>query len=104
MMKQMQQAQANAMQNAMQMQTKLAETVIEGTAGGGAVKISISGAHELKSVEISQDVVDSQDKEMLEDMVQAAFEDALGKIAKANQDAMSQALGGLQIPGMPGMI
>lgn len=96
LMKQMQKVQADAMK----IQEDLAGTTVEGTAGGGAVKITLNGAHAVQKVEISPEVIESQDKEMTEDLVKAALEDAHSKVAELAQAAMSKAMGGLQVPGL----
>lgn len=96
LMKQMQQVQADAQK----VQEKMASAEVEGSAGGGAVKVVLTGGYDIKSVSISPDALADVDHELLEDMVKAAFEDALGKIQEMTQEAMSSALGGMQIPGL----
>jgi nucleoid-associated protein EbfC len=84
--------QAMAMQQQlMEAQAQAAEQVVMGAAGGGKVRISMAGTGEVLSVAIDPEVVDPTDVEILEDLVLAAFRDALAKV----QDIQSQAMGGL---------
>ena len=78
----------------------LAEFRVEGSAGGGAVKVIVTGKRDIVSIEIQADVVDPADVEMLQDLVLAAVGDALQKAKKAEEDRMGRITGGLQIPGM----
>jgi len=90
-------------QSLMDVQEKLGEEIVEGTAGNGAVVIQMTGKHEVKDIKINPDAVDEDDLEMLEDMLLAAFNTAL---EKANQHAatrMNDVTGGLQIPGLDGL-
>ena len=93
--------QANQMQMKMKkMQEELATRTYDGTSGGGAVKITVSGDSQVKAVTISPDVMSAGDVEMLQDLIQAATNDAL-KVAKETSDKeMSKITGGMQIPGM----
>ena len=70
------------------------------TAGGGAVKVTETGKMELTKVEISPEVVDPEDVEMLSDLVIAAANEALRAAAKEKEDIMESISGGLNIPGM----
>ncbi|MEE0868926.1 MAG: YbaB/EbfC family nucleoid-associated protein [Ruminococcus sp.] len=70
------------------------------TAGGGAVKVTVTGKMELTKVEISPEVVDPEDVEMLSDLVIAAANEALRAAAKEKEDKMESISGGLNIPGM----
>jgi DNA-binding YbaB/EbfC family protein len=96
MMKQAQALQAN-MQKA---QAEIALLEITGEAGGGMVKITINGRHEARRVQI-EPAVFGDDREMLEDLLAAAFNDAVHKLEAASQAKMSSLMGGLQLP--PGM-
>ena len=73
---------------------------IEGSAGGGGVKVIATGAQEIIEIKINPEVVDSGDIEMLEDLVLVAVKDALEKSKKLMESKMSQITGGLSIPGM----
>lgn len=90
--------QAQRMQRQMEeAQKNLEEQEYTGTAGGGAVEITISGKQEIKSVKISPDAVDPEDVETLEDLIAAAFNGAEEKLAEASQKSMGQfgSLGGI---------
>ena len=67
-------------ERAMKAQQDLAEQVVDGTSGGGAVSVSITGGLEVQSLKIAQEVVDPEDVEMLEDLVTAALNEALQKV------------------------
>ena len=69
-----------------------------GTAGGELVKVTVTGKHLLKSVEIKKEVVDPDDIEGLQDLIIAAANQALEQIDKTNQEKISSITGGLQLP------
>jgi DNA-binding YbaB/EbfC family protein len=96
MMRQAQALQAN-MQKA---QAEIALLEVTGEAGGGMVKITINGRHEARRVQI-EPAVFGDDREMLEDLLAAALNDAVHKLEAASQAKMSSLMGGLQLP--PGM-
>ncbi|HEV2360619.1 MAG TPA: YbaB/EbfC family nucleoid-associated protein [Acidimicrobiales bacterium] len=77
-----------------------AEEVVEGTSGGGAVRVSVTGDLQFQAVSIDRGVVDPDDVSMLEDLVLAALHDAVDKVAALNQDAMGQ-MGALGMSGLP---
>ena len=81
-------------QDALKAKEELDNTVFEGTASGGLVKVEITGAYEMQSIKIDPSVVDSDDVEMLEDLVVAAFNYAKTKIEEAQGSKMG-AFGGL---------
>lgn len=97
--------QAQEMQKKVQqMQDKLGEMEIEGSAGGGLVKIKVTGKGEAKKAEIDKSLLDSSDadaNEVLGDLVVAAFNDAKKKAESAMNDEMGKLTGGLNLP--PGM-
>lgn len=70
------------------------------TAGGGEVKVTVTGKMELTKVEINPEVVDPEDVDMLADLVMAATNEALRAAAKEKEDKMESISGGLNIPGM----
>ncbi|MGB9857999.1 MAG: YbaB/EbfC family nucleoid-associated protein [Dictyoglomaceae bacterium] len=80
---------------------ELAQTLVEGTAGGGMVKIVLSAKEEVKEVKISPEVVDKNDVEMLEDLVAAALRDALTKAKEVSAQKMGSLTEGLSLP--PGL-
>ncbi|MGQ0625489.1 MAG: YbaB/EbfC family nucleoid-associated protein [Sporichthyaceae bacterium] len=76
-------------------QAELANTVVTGSAGGGLVRASVSGAGELVALEISPEAVDPEDTETLADLVLAAVRDANRAMAAAQEQAMGSMVGGL---------
>jgi DNA-binding YbaB/EbfC family protein len=96
LMKQAQQMQAN-MQQA---QEELANIEVNGEAGGGLVKVVMTGRHDVKRVSIDESLM-QDDKEMLEDLLAAAVNDAVRKVESANQEKMAAVTGGMSLP--PGM-
>ena len=97
MMKQVQQLQAN-MQRA---QAEIASMEVTGEAGGGMAKVVMTGKHEVRRVTLDPSLLSGDDKDMLEDLVAAAINDAVQKVEKASQAKMSALMGGMQLP--PGM-
>jgi DNA-binding YbaB/EbfC family protein len=81
-------------------QAELAEVTVEGTAGGGAVVIVLTGTQEIKDVRIQKDAVDPEDVETLQDLVLAAFSDALAKSREVAAQRLGAVTGGLKLPGM----
>ena len=94
--------QAQEMQAKMEaMQTKLAEYEDSGAAGGGMVRVTLNGKGEVRGVKIDPALVSSNDVEVLEDLIVAAFNDAKGRIEAHVNEEMSKLTGGLNLP--PGM-
>src|SRR5215831_2390890 len=96
-------SQANQLQE--EVQKKLAQTVVEGTAGGGAVTATMNGKKQLLKIRIEPSAVVSlgggaPDVEMLEDLVVAAVNDAGRKADDAIQSSVQGMLGGLNLPGL----
>ncbi len=81
-------------------QEEMAEKTIEGSAGGGMVTVVANGRQEVMSIKIEPEVVNADDVEMLQDLVQAAVNDALRKSQEMVQEEMAKITGGLKIPGM----
>jgi nucleoid-associated protein EbfC len=96
LMKQAQQMQ----ENMKKLQESLALMEIEGQAGSGLVKVVMTGKHEVKRVTIAPNLL-SEDKDMLEDLVVTAINDAVRKIEATTQEKMAAATAGLPLP--PGM-
>jgi nucleoid-associated protein EbfC len=96
LMKQAQALQAN-MQKA---QAEIAQLEVTGESGGGMVKVTMSGRHEVKRVQIEPSVI-GEDREMLEDLIAAAINDAVHRADAASQAKMAGLMGGMQLP--PGM-
>lgn len=86
-----------------QAQQELAETTLEATAGGGAVRVVITGAQEIRSVEIDPSAVDPDEVEMLQDLVVTAINEAIGRSKQLERDRMGAIAGGMGLPGMPGL-
>ena len=99
-------AQAQQMQDQLAAnQAQAAATFVEGTAGGGLVKITVSGAMEFTKVVIAPDAIDPSDPEMLEDLVLAALHDACVKVMAIQQEAVGGlGLGAVDIGGISGML
>ena len=88
--------QAQKMQKQMEETTKaLEESTYEATAGGGVVKVVVSGKKEVVSVHLEEEVVDPDDIEMLEDLIVAATNEALRKMEEDSQEKMGKVTGGL---------
>lgn len=88
--------QAQKMQRQMEeAQKELEEKEISATAGGGAVEVTVSGKREITKIKLSEEVVDPEDIEMLEDLVMAAANEALRMADEANAEVMSKMTGGL---------
>ena len=88
--------QAQRMQRQMEESQKELETKeFQASAGGGAVTVTVSGSKEIKAVEISKEVVDPDDVEMLQDLIVAAVNEALSQVEAANQEVMGKVTGGL---------
>ena len=83
-------------------QEKLGEVTVEADAGGGMVKVKANGKRELISIDIDKDVIDPEDKEMLEDLVVAGVNKALDKAEAAAKEKMQDAYKGMMPGGMPG--
>ncbi len=95
---------ANLMQQAQKMQEglkkaqdELAETQVQGESGGGLVKITMTGKRMVLKVEIDESLV-KEDRDMLEDLVGAAVNDAVNKVAVLKQEKMSGLTGGFDLP------
>ena len=94
--------QEKAMQEKMaEMQKKIEETEIEGSSGGGAVKIVMNGKHEVKNLFIDPSIVNSDEKEVLEDLIIAALNDVNKKISENTNDQLGSISGGMGLP--PGL-
>jgi DNA-binding YbaB/EbfC family protein len=83
-----------------QMQRKMQELRVEGSAGGGMVKATMSGSKELISVVIEKEAVDPNDVEMLQDLVVAAVNEATRKVDEEMQSSLGAMTGGMKIPGL----
>lgn len=92
-------AQAQKMQRDMeQAQTEIAMLRVEGTAGGGLVKLTLGGDHRIYGLEIAKDVIDPDDAEGLADLITAAYNQANEAIEEQSAARMSKATGGVKLP------
>jgi DNA-binding YbaB/EbfC family protein len=97
LMKQAQQMQEN-LQKA---QEEIAQVEVDGESGGGMVRETMTGRHEERRVTIDPSLFDDGDREMIEDLVAAAINDAARKVEQATQEKMAGVAGGMNLP--PGM-
>ena len=95
----MKQAQ-KAMEQVQKVQDELAAARVEGTAGGGMVRVEANGQGQVESVTIDPQVVDPDDVEMLQDLVVSAVRDAIQKAEQMKEERMKQITGGMGLPGM----
>lgn len=90
--------QAQKMQeNLKKAQEEIKQIEVTGEAGGGLVRVTLTGAHEARRVSIDASLL-GDDKDMLEDLVAAAINDATRKVEKATQDKIAGAAGGMGLP------
>jgi nucleoid-associated protein EbfC len=93
--------QAKMMQNRLaQIQEEMAQKTVEASSGGGMVTVVANGRQEILSVKIEPEVVNPEDVDMLQDLVQAAVNDALHKAQEMVSQEMAKVTGGLKIPGL----
>ncbi len=94
--------QAQAMQENMQKaQAELAAIEVVGEAGGGLVKLTMTCRHDVRRVQIDPSLMsDPDDREMLEDLIAAAMNDAVRRVEKATEEKMGGLASGFNIPGM----
>ena len=92
---------AQQMQQEMQrIEGELRDAQVDGSAGGGVVKAVVTGKQELVSIAIDPSAVDPSDVDMLQDLIVAAVNDALGSSRRLAEEKMSAVTGGLRIPGL----
>ena len=96
MLRQAQQLQAKLAK----IQEELGNVTVEATSGGGAVKVMIDGHQKIRSVEISPEVVNTDDVELLQDMVMTAVNEAVAKSQELANKEMGKLTGGLHMPGL----
>lgn len=94
----------NALAQAQEMlakaQAELAASTVEGSAGGGAVRVTMSGEQKIVAINLEPEVVDPDDVEMLQDLIMAAITDASEKAAALQQESFGAITGGLGLPGL----
>ena len=98
---------SSLMQQAQQIQTKMATIQEElksktatGTAGGGMVTVTANGKSEILSIEIEKEIISVDEKEILQDLITAATNDALRKVKAIGKEEMTKLTGGMNIPGI----
>ena len=96
--------QAREMQEKMnKVQDELASKTVTGSAGGGMVTVQATGKGEIISISIEDEVIDRTEKELLQDLVSGAVNDALRKARDLAKSEMAGLAGGMQIPGLTNM-
>jgi nucleoid-associated protein EbfC len=95
----MKQAQA-VQENVQKVQAEIAAMQVTGESGGGMVKVTMTGRHEVQRVQIEPSI-SGEDREMLEDLIAAAVNDAVHKVEARTQEKMASVMAGMQLP--PGM-
>ena len=100
----------NLLKQAQQFQTKMAklqeeleDRTMEASAGGGMVTVVVNGRQELVSISIEPEVINSDDKEMLQDLILAAVNDGLSKAKEMVNEEMGKLTRGLNLPNIPGL-
>jgi nucleoid-associated protein EbfC len=88
----------NAQNELMKAQNDLDNVIVEGASGGGLVKIKASAKGRIVTVDIDESLLEPSEKQMVEDLVAAALNDARAKADIAAQEALKKATGGLQLP------
>ena len=81
-------------------QTELAETIVEGSSGGGVVRAQVTGAREFRGISIDPSAVDPEDVEVLEDLITVAIQDAMARATTMAEEKMGALTGGMKIPGL----
>jgi DNA-binding YbaB/EbfC family protein len=81
-------------------QEELAQKTVEGSSGGGMVRVTVNGQFNLSAVKIEASVVNAAEKEMLEDLILAAVNDGMRKAREMVSTEMSKITGGFKIPGL----
>jgi hypothetical protein len=93
--------QAQEMQSRMaKIQEELANKTVQGSSGGGMVQVTVNGQLNITAVQIEPSVINSSEKEMLEDLILAAVNDGMRKARELASTEMSKLTGGLKIPGL----
>lgn len=93
--------QAQKMQKEMEKaQKELEAKVFEIVSAGGGIKVSISGKKEILNIDIDSEMIDPEDKDMLQDMIVVAVNEAISKVLEEEQKIMSKQTQGLRMPGM----
>jgi DNA-binding YbaB/EbfC family protein len=96
----LQRMQQQLMQDMARIQAELEAATVDGSAGGGVVKATVTGKQDVVSIEIDPSAVDPADVEMLQDLVVAAVNEALRASRQLAESKMAAVTGGLRLPGM----
>ena len=96
MMKKIQEMQ----ENMAAIQQEVEATEFSSSVGGGAVEVTVNGAHEVTAVNLKPEIVDPEDIDMLQDLIISAFNESIRKANEAMEQGMEKAKGGLSIPGL----
>jgi len=96
MMKQVQKMQGDMLK----LQEELGDMTVEATAGGGVVKIVMTGKQEVKELTLDPEILNPEENEMVQDLLVAAFNEALRKSQELSSTEMSKVTGGLKVPGL----
>ena len=96
MMKQVQKMQGDMLK----VQEQLGDMTVEATAGGGVVKIVMTGKQEVKEITLEPEVLNSEEAEIVQDLLVAAFNEALRKSQELSSTQLSKVTGGLKVPGL----
>ncbi|MBQ3518710.1 MAG: YbaB/EbfC family nucleoid-associated protein [Clostridia bacterium] len=93
------------MQEEMQrVQEEVENSEFSASAGGGAVEVTVTGKHEITSIKMKPEIVDPEDIDMLEDLLLASLNEAIRKANDTMEQTMNGVTGGLNIPGMGGLL
>ena len=93
--------QAQMMQKKMQEeQNRLAEEEVDGTSGGGMVKVTLNGKFAMTKINIDKSLIDPEETEVIEDLIMAAYNDAKDKVDAKMAESMNSLTGGLNLGGM----
>ena len=100
MMRNLQQMMSQVKKMQEEMQQQMESVRVEGSSGGGMVTVSMNGAKRLLSVKIDPEALQNNDVEMIEDLVLAAFNEAMRRVDDALAEKLGGLTGGLKIPGL----
>ena len=79
---------------------ELRQKTVEGSAGGGAVKVLVTGDRQVTKVEIAAELLSKPDKQMLEDLLLAALRDGISKATRLSNESLGRVTGGISLPGL----
>lgn len=98
--RQLQQMAAQMQRQMQKIQEELAVTMVEGTAAGGSIVVTMNGQREVKGIKLAAEVVDPEDVEMLQDLLLVAINDAAKKAQDLAEERLGPLMGGMKMPGM----